>query len=329
MNKWKELFVATLISVICLYFAFYKVNLNSLLSTLKSANYLLVLGCISLFVFSMIIRSFRWRMILSSSYTISLRFLFESIMIGYFINSILPFRLGEFGRAYALSMKSPIGTFEAFGSIILERLIEIICLLFILIIALNFQSADQILNGNQIIFLSLLFIFLVIVLLNSTFRKRIISFFETKSIKSSNRLSSIYYKLSEVLKGFSLFDSKKNKSDILSMSFLLWFTYYLITILGINAIGLNLTHLEALFLLIFSSIVFSLPSAPGGIGPYHAAIVFIVSNIFMYDNNQALALAILLHAVAFVPEVLIGLFYFYKYSISYQDLKKVKIEKKV
>ena len=104
MNKWKELFVATLISAICLYFAFYKVNLNSLLNTLKSANYLLVLGCISLFVLSMIIRSFRWRMILSSNYTISLRFLFESIMIGYFINSILPFRLGELGRAYALSL---------------------------------------------------------------------------------------------------------------------------------------------------------------------------------------------------------------------------------
>ena len=176
MNKWKELFVATLISTICLYFAFYKVNLNSLLNTLKSANYLLVLGCISLFVLSMIIRSFRWRMILSSNYTISLRFLFESIMIGYFINSILPFRLGEFGRAYALSMKSPIGTFEAFGSIILERLIEVICLLFILIIALNFKSAHQILDSNQIILLSLLFIFLVIVLFNSTFRKKIIFF---------------------------------------------------------------------------------------------------------------------------------------------------------
>ena len=78
------------------------------------------------------------------------------------------------------------------------------------------------------------------------------------------------------------------------MSFLLWFIYYLITILGINAIGLNLTHIEALFLLIFSSIAFSLPSAPGGIGPYHAATVFIVSTIYMHDNNQALALAILL-----------------------------------
>ena len=329
MNKLKEFFVATLISAICLYFAFYKVNLNSLLNTLKSANYFLVLGCTSLFVLSMIIRSFRWRMILSSKHAISLRFLFESIMIGYFINSILPFRLGEFGRAYALSMKSPIGTYEAFGSIILERLIEVICLLFILIIALNFKFSHKILDSNQIILLSLLFIFLVIFLFNSAFRKKILFFFETKSKKSPTRLSPIYYKLLEVFKGFSHFDSKKNKSNILSISFLLWFIYYFITILGINAIGLNLTHLEALFLLIFSSIAFSLPSAPGGIGPYHAATVFIVSNIFMYDNNQALALAILLHAVAYVPEVLIGLFYFYKYSISYQDLKKVKIEKKV
>ena len=329
MNKWKELFVATLISTACLYFAFYKVNLNSLLNTFKSANYLLIVGCISLFVFSMIIRSFRWRMILSSSYTISLRFLFESIMIGYFINSVLPFRLGEFGRAYALSMKTPIGTFEAFGSIILERLIELICLLFILIIALNYHSAIKILDSTEIIFLSLIFIFLVLVLLNATFRKRIIFFFESKSKKSSVRLSFIFYKIIEVLKGFSLIDGKKNKSDIVSMSLLLWFIYYLITILGINAIGLNLTHIEALFLLIFSSIAFSLPSAPGGIGPYHAATVFIVSNIFMYDYNQALALAILLHAVAYVPEVLIGLYYFYKYSISYKDLKKVKIEKKV
>ena len=49
--------------------------------------------------------------------------------------------------------------------------------------------------------------------------------------------------------------------------------------------------------------------------------LYIVSNIFLYSQEESLGLAILLHAIAFMPEVIIGAIYMIKYSITLNDLK--------
>ena len=55
-------------------------------------------------------------------------------MIGYFGNAVFPFRMGELLRAFALSKDTKIETSTAFGSILLERIIDMLGLVFTMII---------------------------------------------------------------------------------------------------------------------------------------------------------------------------------------------------
>jgi uncharacterized protein (TIRG00374 family) len=50
---------------------------------------------------------------------------FAALTEGYLLNNILPFRLGELGRAYLVGYGGGIGTSRALGSIVVERVIDV------------------------------------------------------------------------------------------------------------------------------------------------------------------------------------------------------------
>ena len=66
--------------------------------------------------------------------SIKINKLFSATMIGYFGNAVFPFRMGELLRAFALSKDTKIKTSTAFGSILLERVIDMLGLVFTMII---------------------------------------------------------------------------------------------------------------------------------------------------------------------------------------------------
>jgi uncharacterized protein (TIRG00374 family) len=51
----------------------------------------------------------------------SLRQSFITLMQGYLLNNLLPFRLGELGRAFLLASQTGLGTLQVFSTIIIER----------------------------------------------------------------------------------------------------------------------------------------------------------------------------------------------------------------
>ncbi|MCK5330976.1 MAG: flippase-like domain-containing protein, partial [Candidatus Marinimicrobia bacterium] len=133
MNKYLKLSVAIGISLAGLYFAFRGVEFEELLGAITRVNGSYILASVLLMVFSVVLRALRWRLILEPIQNISFHPLFGATMIGYFGNSVLPFRLGELLRAYSLSRTKPISASEAFGTIVLERVLDMIGVLVVMV----------------------------------------------------------------------------------------------------------------------------------------------------------------------------------------------------
>src|SRR5690606_18342196 len=57
----------------------------------------------------------------------------SAVSIGFMANNILPARIGEFARAYAFSRMEPVGAAAAFGTLVVERLLDGIVLLLFLV----------------------------------------------------------------------------------------------------------------------------------------------------------------------------------------------------
>ena len=321
MNKWIQFSLGILLSILGLVYAFNTVDYTDLLIIINNIDYFWLFLSVLLLMGSMIVRSIRWQYILGSKYKISLNDLFGSVMIGYFGNSILPFRIGEFARAFTLSKISTISSFEAFGTIILERVLDLSSLFIITLFFGYFFPFSSVFGYYFIFIISIVLLFIFITIMNKNMRSKLFRMFERSVKNNSKEKSLIFIKLKDIINGFSILNQKKNNFRIFFLSFFLWFIYYIITLCGIQAIGIDLSLFQAGIVLIVTSFAIGVPSAPGAVGTYHAATVFIVSNIFLYTQEESLGLAILLHAIAFIPEVIVGALYMIKYSITLNDLK--------
>src|SRR5690606_34146162 len=80
------------------------VDLRGVLREIRSADPLLFLAAIAAATAPMVVRAWRWRVLLEPSRPgTAFRSRFEATMIGFMANNVLPARVGELARAYALS----------------------------------------------------------------------------------------------------------------------------------------------------------------------------------------------------------------------------------
>jgi len=315
VNKWIKLFISIGVSVIGLHYSFDNVDLNELLFYLSSSNFTLILLGMILLILSVFIRAIRWKMMIESIESIKINKLFSATMIGYFGNAVFPFRMGELLRAFALSKDTKIKTSTAFGSILLERVIDMLGLVFTMII---FGSLFPFSDYSKkimfyVAFLTLLILGFIILL----------SFKQLSLIKFVENFPG-YRKITKLIKSIldgltSIRDFKKSWKIIIS-TLLIWGIYFLITWLVSLSLGVGLDWIGVGVILIFTSLAIALPAAPSAVGTYHAAAIYVLTELFLLDRSIAQSFAVVLHAVGFFPLISIGALFFIKSSVVLGDI---------
>ena len=112
-HAWKSVLGLSL-TVLLLWWVLRDVSVPEVWQRVHEADPWLLAGAVVVATFSFVLRALRWRVLLSPSHPDS-RFVprFGATCIGFAVNNLLPARLGEFARAYALSrtaLSIPIST---------------------------------------------------------------------------------------------------------------------------------------------------------------------------------------------------------------------------
>lgn len=111
------------ISLVALVVAVWGLDLDAFLGVISGGNYVLLLPAYVLQIAGIAARAQGWRFLLGR--TIPFPRAFAAINEGYLLNNVLPFRLGELGRAYLVGHGTGIGASRALGSIVVERMIDV------------------------------------------------------------------------------------------------------------------------------------------------------------------------------------------------------------
>ena len=112
------------LTVVFLVLAFQHVDVASLVDELKSVNYVWLLPSAICTLVGYLLRTVRWRVILSGAARAPVRTLFPVLMMGFATNNLLPGRLGEFWRAYLLGRKRNVRKTFALASVVVERVFD-------------------------------------------------------------------------------------------------------------------------------------------------------------------------------------------------------------
>ena len=321
MNRIIKFILGVLISVIGLYYAFRQINFWELWIIIKNVNFILVILAIVILLLSNVIRAWRWQILVKPIKDVSFEPAFSSIMIGYFGNSVLPFRMGEFLRAFVVADKTSLTASTAFGTIVIERILDFIGLSIVILLIMTVYPLTSV-GGSIIIGVIVLsltaFIFFF---LFGGFKSSLLVKIEKLSLLRIGLLHKILLFIKNFLDGATTIRATNKLGIILLYTLIIWIMYYCSTYLATIAIGIELEWFGFGVLLISTTLAISIPAAPGYVGTYHAAAVYILTNLFDVGRSNAQAAAIILHAVGTIPIVIIGAGYFLNSSLNFKDIK--------
>ena len=282
-----------LISVVALIVLISLSDLTTVREALQEVRLLTLLIAAGLVVISLFTRAFAWRGILRERITLWQSYLI--INAGYFVNTVLPFRLGEISRAFLL-MPSGLGFWEALPSIFLERLLDIgfaLSLLFIgLPYALGFTDDlvyPTILGGLAI--LALVVLFLVV-----KNRDRVLAWLEGIPLRNEQTKSWIVRFSRSIISSLEILTNPQRTFKVLlgmgaSWGIALGFQYLLLLAFIPDA-----PLAWAAFALGAVAVGVSVPSSPGNIGLYEGSITLALTACGV-DPSLAFTYALTSHVI--------------------------------
>lgn len=314
MNRqWLNIGLSVLVGGFFLWLALRNIDLAELWQYVQLMNYGWLLPYFVVAVGSFWFRSQRWGLLLEKDRPgISGVNLFTGVMLGYTVNYAVP-RLGELSRTVFVAKKEELSTGSVLGTVVLERVIDMLAMLLLLIFALFFVIADRstmdALFGPQAYAIlnelrsPLILTFLGISFLVSLFLawKALVWILQKRrqdldaGLQSAG-LKKILYTFTD---GLTAIRHLHKWPHFLIYTFLMWFCYGLLTYIPFYAFdlvskyGLGLT--EAFSVMILSTIGVSLPS-PGGIGTYHWFVKQSLLVLYAVPAISGLAYAFVTHA---------------------------------
>jgi uncharacterized protein (TIRG00374 family) len=313
-----------LVGVVLLWLAFRNIDFRSLSEGLKNARYSWLLLSLFFGLMAYFIRSRRWILLIHAlGYKPSFRNTYHALMTGYLFNIALP-RLGEITRCVALGKKEKIPVDQLFGTVIIERTIDLVSILIIMVVMIFF-SGDQIggfLNENVMIPLSekiqsvfgFTWIIWVLLLAFSGLLLALIYIFR-HSLRKVRLFAKILDLAKGVIDGLKTIIRMERKAEFLLHTVLLWLSYALMTWVVVFAIEStsHLTFADGIFLLVIGSLAMSAP-VQSGLGVFH----FIISRgLFFIDGiklEDGLVYAILTHESQLIFVLIAGAISFFVIS---------------
>ena len=299
LAKDPKVIIGVVISFAGIYWAFKDFVIFDFKQSIQQIDFVYFLLATIFLWGSVWLRGIRWKWLFNDSASPSVASLYRAELIGYFGNNVLPLRLGEILRAYIVGKENNLPKSFVFGTVVLERLMDMFALIFfgiILLILYPFEEGwvgDYILKGGSVI---LIIIFALIII-----RRFKLKSTEIKILRIFN----------QIMDGL-LSIRKKSIIPVVISSILIWSIYLLDVHLIQRAFQFNLSWTQSLAILVISSLVLSIPSAPGMIGTFHAAVKYTMVDLFAFTPNEGNSFAILLHAYGYILFTLLGAYYFMK-----------------
>ncbi len=330
--------ISLILAVVFLYVAFYDVNFSEVLELSSKAS----LGWGLLFVLlnflGHIVRTYRWKLILSSvKEEIKFKNLFNSLMISYGVNCVTP-KLGEVARAVLIARWENLSRSSMFGTVILERLIDVFFLIISILIGIYFSSENiqlefpWLMNAVYIltIFLIGLFVFISLIF----YKKEKFSLVIKKIFGSISKTFSdkIDYIIRMLIEGLSSLKGYKNLFLTMILSFIIIIIYATTSYVGMFMLGMNelrpINILMGWVVMSISAIGVIVPT-PGSTGSYHTLAKSSLVFIYNFDETISASYAFLTHLISY-SLMIITAFIIYIFSIKnnlkINELTKNQIE---
>lgn len=310
------------LSLLLLYLVFGRLELSKLLKTIREGNYYVLLLSLGLLLIHMVLRALRWGILLRPVKKVRSLSLLGTFFIGLMANNVLPARIGDVIRGYLLGKIEDFSKTSSYATLIAEKFLDgftILSLFPILAFVLkrgphgSFPEVVNIGGGMSLaLFTVTLMAFLLVKYRPETFMR---------IFKPSGWSEEAKRHLYSFRDGLEWFDHPFYLLSSLALSYSIWIAYALGIHTSCLAFSVRIPYLCSFMAMIAICLVTTLPLTPGYIGTYHAALSYVLV-LYGVPLEKAAAVALIFHALYFIPSTLTGLFFLWKYHLSLSSVRQ-------
>ncbi len=292
----------------------------------------LVIIAIVLMAISYLIRVERWRRLLQTIGGASFTAVGRATVIGFAANALLPGRVGEVLRPYVLADREHLSASSAFGTIVVERLLDLLailimvsgCLIFFEVPTqdgglLRLVRVGAITGGGGAVIGWMAIIRLV------------------RRPKAAERFARLLAKVApdgiarflpavieRFVRGLEVVRSPGQLVVATALSLTLWGCIATSIWVTSVAFGIEISFGGGVILMGLVAVGVSVPT-PGGVGGYHAAYELGATVLYGAGADEAVGAALVTHMVAFGPVTLLGLVFMAQEGFRLTDLSAFRL----
>jgi glycosyltransferase 2 family protein len=308
------------LTVVFLYVAFHDVNFGDVMELVSGASIFWIVIFIIGNLTGHYVRALRWKVILNSvKPDAKMKNLFGSLMIGYGVNCVTP-KLGEIARAVLIGKWENLSRSSMFGTVILERVIDVLSLGFAVIISStiwpqslyeSFPWLKATLYITAIMLLLVIAVFYMTIKFKEKFYGVVVKLVNKFSEKLGQRLGYIFEMLTQ---GFNSLKGVKNYFLTVLLTILLLLVYALNSYFGFFILELQNIH-EVTFamgwiLMSVSALGIVIPT-PGGTGSYHTLAKSTLVLLFGFSETVGASFAFITHIISYILFILVAIVFFF------------------
>jgi glycosyltransferase 2 family protein len=300
-------FAMILVTAVFSYIALKGIKPAEVWHALRTSDYWWLLPALVVFGLGNVARALRWRSLFAPGRRPPRTTTLNAMMIGYLYNNILPFRAGEAARVVVLTQRSATPPVEIVGTVVLERLYDVLAILVIFFATepwlphVSWFSKAAAAAGVLAVGIALAAGALAVY--GDRPLRLLLRPLRRLPLFSGERLERT---VAELAHGLSGLRNLRVATEAFLWTILAWLLSALCAYLVSLAFpDLRLPFAAGVLVTVAIGVGMILPSLPAAVGVFEGAVL-IALDAYGVPHSAALPYALVLHAVNFIPFVVVG-----------------------
>jgi uncharacterized protein (TIRG00374 family) len=299
--------VGLVVTVTCMYVAVRGVALDDALDALADSDLRWLAPTVPVFVLAIALRALRWWSLFEASQRPPLRAIAYALLIGYFFNNILPARAGEAARVIALHKRASTPKAETVGTVVVERLFDVLALLIVLFASYPWLPEISWLRAAAIFGAVVMAVLLALVFVVVRYEERAVHWLLSplRRVEREGFAERVGAAAVNATRGLVALRTPQIALRGMTLTIASWATLGVSYAILTNAFALDLPLAGGMLVAVAINLSLVLPSSPAALGVFEAATV-IALRAFDVPHAEALSYALVLHLLNLVPFLVIG-----------------------
>lgn len=309
-SKYFRFFLGVAVGAALLFLSVKDVSWSEVKGEIENITYAWIFFAAFLYWTELGIRLVRWRVLLSqlkpppAGYKIAIAF-----VSGYAANNVLPAKLGEAFRADLLGRLANVSRLTVFGSIIVERLFDMLMVLGMTAWGVFFVTTTH-LNTLEDVTRGLTLLLAPIALLVI-----LVYFFVARKSNHLNvKLRAWSGKVQNLLHGLHVLEDSSSYLKLLSSTLAIWTLNCLAIWSIMMALDIQLDVNQTILMIGITGISTAIPAAPAGIGTLQYAF-YVTAVLFDFSPSTAFVASVIVQIVLLGSATVVGAIA-YSYAIA-------------